>query len=449
MEIAGSSIPVSFINIIHALGGFSLAILILGAGIFLTVRCRFYQVRGFFSIICSIFQELHPCHKKKMSAGDITPFQALTTALAATVGTGNIAGVATALAAGGPGAVFWMWVSAFFGMMLKFSEIALAVFYRRQGREGVAGGPMYVLSDGLNWRGWGMIYALFGALAAFGTGNMVQAHTVTEALKVTLEIPSDITAAVLAVITAVVILGGIHRIGVWTSRLVPAMTVLYVGGLLIIIVMHRHLLVEALQIIVESAFCETAAAGGFAGAGVALAVRYGVTRGIFTNEAGLGSAAIAHAAARTSHPVKQGTWGILEVFIDTHLLCTLTALALIVTGAWTTGLEGAPMTVEAFNRGLPGSGGVVVAAGLIFFSFSTLISWFYYGERCYRFIFPSGSNYYRYFWIVFIIIGARGGLQAVWAWADTLNALMALPNLLALLALSGTVAGLLRSYYRK
>ena len=246
-----------------------------------------------------------------------------------------------------------------------------------------------------------------------------------------------------------VILGGIRRIGAITEKIVPAMALFYVGGALLIIMLHYTAVPESFGEILRGAFTGRAAAGGFAGAGVLQAMRYGITRGIFSNEAGLGSASIAHAAARTDHPVRQGLWGVIEVFIDTHVICTITALVLLVTGAWTGILEGASMTTEAFNRGLPGPGGIIVATGLVFFAFSTLLTWSYYGEKCFEYLAGGGGYLYRLAWIALIVVGAVGGLRAVWTLADTLNALMALPNLVGLLGLSGVVLQLNRRFWRK
>lgn len=428
-------------------GGIPLIVAILGAGIYLTVRSGFFQLIRFPEVIRQTL--LTRPDKARRGEGDISPFQALTTALAATVGTGNIAGVATALVLGGPGAIFWMWISAFFGMITKYSEIVLAVHFRHQDKDRlVSGGPMYFLDKGLNNRFLAYLFAISGSLAAFGIGNMVQANSVADALETTAGIPPAITGLALAFLAGLVIIGGIKRIGSFTARIVPSMTFLYLAGIIIILITHSREIPDAFALIFGSAFTGTAALGGFAGAGVLQGLRYGVARGIFTNEAGLGSASIAHAAARTDHPARQGFWGILEVFIDTHLICTLTALALIITGAWTTGLEGASMTVEAFNRVFSG-GGVLVSVGLVFFAFSTLISWSYYGEKCFQYIFKGRQNYYRFLWIVLILVGSMGGLRTIWAVADTLNVFMAIPNLAGLLGLSGLTLRLTRDFMKK
>jgi AGCS family alanine or glycine:cation symporter len=387
--------------------------------------------------------------KDKLPAGEITPFQALTTALAATVGTGNIAGVATAIFLGGPGAVFWIWVSAFFGMATKYSEILLAVHYRTKVKREIVGGPMYYLERGLKRPFLAALYAVFGSLAAFGIGNMVQANSVADAVQASFGVPAYITGLLLSFFSALIILGGIKRIARVASAVVPLMALFYVAASLIILILFRQQLPAALVNIFASAFRGRAAVGGFAGATILGAWRYGIARGIFTNEAGLGSASIAHATARTPHPASQGMWGVMEVFIDTHLICTLTALVLLSTGAWETGLEGAAMAVEAFNRGLPGNAGhYMVSFGLIFFAFSTLLSWAYYGEKCLEYLLGSRAvRFYRLLWILFIFIGAVSRLQVIWALADILNGLMAFPNLVGLLGLSGVVYKITKEFF--
>ncbi len=430
------------------MGGIPLAIVILGTGLYLTIRSRFFQILYFPSIVYQTFFVRD--RKGRGGKGDIPPFQALTTALAATVGTGNIAGVATAIALGGPGAIFWMWFSGLLGVIIKYAEIVLAVHYRQRDKNNqglVSGGPMYVLDYGLNNRFLAYIFALAGSLAAFGIGNMVQANSVADALQTTVGVPPLVSGVVFATITGLVIIGGIRRIGSFTAGLVPIMSVFYVGSIIVIMVIFYREIPAAFSLIFRSAFAGTAALGGFAGAGVMHALRYGVSRGVFTNEAGLGSASIAHAAAVTDHPARQGLWGIIEVVIDTHIICTFTALALLITGAWTSGLEGASMTVEAFNRGIPG-GGILVTIGLVFFAFSTLISWSYYGEKCFQYIFRGGQKYYRFFWIIFIMVGSMGGLRAIWAAADTLNLFMAIPNLIGVISLSGIIMQLTRDFWK-
>ncbi len=427
-----------------------LTLVILATGFFLSWRLRFLQLRHFFLILRTTLGSLL-LRREKLPAGEITPFQALSTALAATVGTGNIAGVATAIFLGGPGAVFWIWISAFLGMATKYSEILLAVHYRTRVKGEVVGGPMYYLARGLRRPFFAVLFAVFGSLAAFGIGNMVQANSVADAVQASFGVPAYLTGLLLAFFSALIILGGIRRIARVASAVVPLMAFFYVAGSLIILVLFRQQLPAALANIFASAFRGQAAAGGFAGATILGAWRYGIARGIFTNEAGLGSASIAHATARTPHPVSQGMWGVMEVFIDTHLICTLTALVLLSTGAWQTGLEGASMAVEAFNRGLPGNAGhYVVSLGLIFFAFSTLLSWAYYGEKCLEYLLGSQAiRFYRLLWILFIFIGAVSRLQVIWTIADILNGLMALPNLVGLLGLSGIIYKITKEYFYK
>jgi alanine or glycine:cation symporter, AGCS family len=432
--------------------GVPLIVLIMFTGFYLSWRSDFLQVKRFGYIfnhtLGRVFQRPEP--DKKRSQGDITPFQALTTALAATIGTGNIAGVATAITLGGPGAIFWMWVSAFVGMLTKYSEVVLAVHYREEGPGGVVtGGPMYFLRNGLRSPLLAALFAVFGFTAAFGIGNLVQANSVADAVSTTFGLPPLYTGVILAFLVGTVIIGGIKRIGSFTEKLVPVMAVFYVAGALLIIFSRIGQVPTAFLAIFQGAFSGTAAAGGFAGAAVTSAVRFGIARGIFTNEAGLGSASIAHASARTKHPAQQGMWGVMEVFIDTHVVCTITALTILITGVWQSGLEGAAMTTEAFNVGLPGPGGLIVAIGLIFFAFTTLITWSFYGEKCFEYLFgPKSVLFYRLLWLPLIIVGAVGGLRQVWAVADTLNSFMALPNLIGLLGLSGVVMKLTRAYFK-
>jgi AGCS family alanine or glycine:cation symporter len=389
--------------------------------------------------------------KSTVGEGEVTPFQALATALAATIGTGNIAGVATAIALGGPGAVFWMWLSAIFGMATKYGEVVLAVKYREKTPDGrFVGGPMYYIRNGLNLKWLAAIFALFGALAAFGIGNMTQANSVAAVLEANFGVNKLISGIVIAAATAAVVLGGLKRIVQVTEKLVPFMAAFYVLGGIIILVMKISEIPAAFGLIFSSAFTGTAAVGGFAGSTIMMAARYGVARGVFSNEAGLGSAPIAHAAATTDSPVKQGLWGIFEVFMDTIVVCSMTALAILLTGVWQTGETGAALSALAFDTAIPGIGGTIVAIGVLLFAFSTLISWEYYGERCAEYLLGSKVILpYRVLFIPFIVIGALGRLVAIWDIADTLNGLMALPNLIGLLGLSGVVIKLTKEYFSK
>ncbi|AOY76882.1 alanine/glycine:cation symporter family protein [Clostridium formicaceticum] len=423
-------------------------VLLVGTGIYFTFKTNFLQVKEFSFTMKETLMKIFEKPDTDITEGDITPFQALATALAATIGTGNIAGVATAIALGGPGAIFWMWVSAFFGMMTKFAEVVLAIQYREKNEEGNwVGGPMYYIEKGLGLKWLAIVFSIFGALAAFGIGNMVQSNSVAAAMT-TFNIPPAVTGAVLAVAAALVILGGLKRIASVTERIVPFMAVFYIIGALIILIMHISEIPAAFGLIFKHAFTPASAVGGFAGAVVMEAMRRGVARGVFSNEAGLGSAPIAHAAARTDHPVRQGLWGIFEVFADTIVICTLTALTILATGVWNSGLTGAELTTAAFNDGLPGPGGIIVAIGILFFAFSTILSWAYYGEKCAEHLFGSGINkIYRVIWLPLIFVGAIGSLDLIWDIADTLNGLMAIPNLVGLLGLSGIVIKLTKEFF--
>ncbi len=423
-------------------------VLIIGTGLFLSVKTGFFSVTKIGYILKNTLLKMFT--KESKGEGEVTAFQAVATALAATVGTGNIAGVATAIALGGPGAIFWMWFAAILGMTTKFAEVVLAVNFREKTPDGrYVGGPMYYITNGLGWKWLAVIFAAFGSLAAFGIGNMVQSNSVAAALKSSFNINPWITGVVLAVLTAMVIIGGIKRIGAFTEKLVPFMAAIYIIGGLVVILMNAAKIPGAFALIFTSAFTGQAAVGGFVGTTIAQAARFGIARGVFTNEAGLGSAPIAHAAATTDHPVRQGLWGVFEVFTDTIVICSITALAIITSGVWVNGSTGAALTTEAFNATLPG-GGYIVAIGIILFAYSTIIGWEYYGERCAEYLFgPKVIMIYRIIWIPFVLVGAIGGLEFLWALADTLNALMAIPNLIAVIALSGTVFKLTKEFFAK
>ncbi len=375
--------------------------------------------------------------------GDISPFQALMTALSGAIGTGNIAGVATAIYLGGPGAVFWMWITALIGMATNFTEAYLAVRFREQDELGnYVGGPMYYIRNGLGprWHWLGIVFALFAMFAAFGIGNTVQANSVADAAYTSFGIPAWLTGIVLALLTGAVIIGGIKRIGEVAGKLVPFMAIAYVLGAIGVIITLIDQVPATLALIVNDAFTGTAAAGGFAGASVWAALRFGIARGIFSNEAGLGSTPIAHAAARTNDPFKQGMVAMLGTFIDTIIVCTMTALVILMTGVWTSGETGASLSALAFHTGLPGPGDWIVTLGLILFAFTTLLAWSYYGERCAEFLFGVRVIFaYRLLWIGVIVIGAIGNLTVIWLLADVMNGLMAIPNLLALALLSPLV----------
>lgn len=383
--------------------------------------------------------------------GEISPFQALMTALSATIGTGNIAGVATAIYLGGPGAVFWMWIIALFSMATKYGEAVLAVRYREVDTLGQhVGGPMYYIRNGLGsgWQWLGSAFAMFGMVAAFGIGNMVQANSVAEALEYTFGLPRWATGIAAAVLAGAVIIGGVRSIARFAAAVVPVMAVLYTALAAIVLLMNANAIPGALILIVQSAFTGSAASGSFTGATVWMALRWGSARGIFSNEAGLGSAAIAHAAAKTSRPVEQGMVAMLGTFIDTLCVCTCTALVIIVTGAWTLPEKGAPMSAAAFGLGVGDWGASMVGVALAVFAFTTVVGWSYYGERCAEFLFGVGViNGYRVLWILALLLGAVIKLELAWALADIFNGLMAIPNLIALLLLSPVIFKLTREAF--
>jgi len=415
-------------------------VLLLGTGIYLMAGLFFMPIRQ----LPAAFSLLWRGRKSnELDDGEISPFSALMTSLAATIGTGNIAGVATAIFLGGPGAIFWMWVTALVGMATKYAEAVLAVKYREVDENGAyVGGPMYYIKNGLgkNWQWLAFLFAAFGAVAAFGIGNTIQANSVADALSSTLNIPAWQTGVVMAVVVYAVLVGGIKRIGQVASKLVPFMGLAYVLGAGIIIIQRLDSVPTALMLIVNDAFTGTAAAGGFAGAGIMAAIRFGVSRGVFSNEAGLGTAPIAHAAAKTNDPVKQGKIAMLGTFIDTIIVCSMTALVIILTGSWTSGETGASLSAYAFRMGLPGYGDYVVSFGLAIFALTTLLGWSYYGERCAEYILGVGViPWYRIAWVLAIPLGAIMDLELLWLMADVLNGLMAIPNLIALLLLSPVV----------
>ncbi|QTM98324.1 amino acid carrier protein [Sediminibacillus dalangtanensis] len=412
-----------------------LLILLVGTGIYLTLRLGFLQIR---SLPYALKLAFSPAKQDKKSKGDISHYQALTTAMAATIGTGNIAGVATAVVLGGPGAVFWMWITAIFGMATKYAEAILAVKYRVTNSNGeMSGGPMYYLEKGLKAKWLGVLFALFGAIAAFGIGNMVQANSVADVLETSFSIPTWITGVILTVLVFLVIIGGIKSIGKVTSFFVPIMAAFYVLGGLIILILNIDLVPSALGTIFSDAFTGSALGGGILGT----VIRYGVARGVFSNEAGLGSAPIAAAAARTDYPGRQALVSMTQVFIDTILVCSITGLTIVMAGQYTGGLDGADLTSESFGVFLGNTGTYIVAIGIIFFAFSTLVGWSYYGEKCIGYLINDKAiPVYRIIFVLAVFVGSVAALDVVWGIADIMNGLMAFPNLIGLLGLSGVVA---------
>lgn len=426
-------------------------------GVLLTTGMVFMPWRKVGYAFRQLFSDQH--HSEQ---GDVKPFNALMTAMSATVGTGNIAGVATAIALGGPGAVFYMWVIALFGMATKYAEAVCAVTYREVDSEGrYVGGPMYYLRNGVGefapemGKSLGVLFAIFGAVAAFGIGNAVQVNSMAALLDDSFSIPTWATGVTVAVLVGFVVFGGIKRIGEVAGKLVPAMIVLYVGASLLILALNFAEIPHAFAIIFQYAFEPIAAAGGFAGAAVAAAIRYGVARGVFSNEAGLGSAAIAHAAAKTNNPVQQGMIAMLGTFIDTLIVCTMTALVIITSGAWMAtgadgaGLTGAVLTSEAFNSSIAG-GSYIVTIALAVFAFTTILGWSYYGERCWQYLFNEKTLIvYRVIFVAAIVYFAGAKVEFVWNLSDTFNGLMAVPNLIGLLLLAPMVFKVTREYFAK
>ena len=412
--------------------------LIVGTGVFLTLRLLFWQFR----MLPLAFKQVFGKHPDQ-GQGEISQFGALMTALSATIGTGNIAGVATACVMGGPGAVFWMWMTALVGMATKYGECVLAVKYRTINEKGeVSGGPMYYIEKGLGskWKWLAFLFALFGTLASFGIGSSVQANTVALAVENRMGISVWATAAVMTIFSALVILGGIKSITKASSFIVPFMAVAYVTGGLFVIFNNLDLVGPALEMIFTYAFTGEAAVGGAVGA----AIRYGVARGVFSNEAGMGSAPIAAAAAKTDHPVRQGLVSMTGTFIDTIIVCSITGIVLVmgfITAGNTFGTEtGAVLTTNVFNQLLPGIGGWTVTIGVIFFAYSTILGWSYYGEKCCTYVFGEKAVLpYRIVYIISVFVGCVVTLDLVWLFADTFNGLMAAPNLIALLLLSGVI----------
>ena len=420
--------------------------LLLGTGIYLSVGLRFLTLRRIPTAFGLLFSG-----RRGRGAGEISPFSALMTSLSATIGTGNIAGVATALVLGGPGALFWMWITALVGMATKYGEAVLAVHFRERDTKGdFCGGPMYYIKNGLHrrWHWLGFLFALFGSMAGFGLANTVQSNSVAQVMHKAFDFPHALTGLVLMLLVGAVILGGIRRIASVANWLVPMMAISYLLMGLTVVLLNIGEVPSAVMTIIDSAMNGAAASGGFAGATVWLAIRFGVARGIFSNEAGLGSAPIAHAAAQTNEPVQQGMVAMLGTFIDTLVVCTITGLVIVITGVLPSGETGANLTAMAYAQAFPG-GDLVVTIGLCLFAFTTMIGWSYYGERCVVYLFGvRGILPFRLLWVVAIPIGAVSELEIIWLLADTLNACMAIPNLIALLLLAPLVFKLSSTYFK-
>ena len=430
--------------------GVPMIILILGTGLYLQIRLGFMPIlripQGFRMIWGSRTAGTR-------AEGEISPFAALMTALSATVGTGNIAGVATAIAVGGPGALFWMWMTAFVGMATKYAEVVVAVKYREVDDKGEhAGGPMFAIKNGLGkqWRWLGTAFAIFGGLAGFGIGNMVQANGIASAVHNAFGVDTWITGIVLVVLTGAVVLGGIRRIGAVAEWLVPFMCIGYILSVGVVLYVFADRIPEALATIFAQAFSPTAATGGFVGSTVMMAIQKGVARGIFSNEAGLGTAGIAQAAGATPDPVYSGLIGMMGTFIDTIIVCTMTGLAIMVSGVWTSGATGAVLSAQAFEAAMPGVGKYLLAVSLTLFAFTTILGWGYYSEKCWEFLVGTLiEKPFRILWTISVYFGAVLSLDFAWLVADTLNALMAIPNLISLLLLSPLIVRLTREYFAR
>lgn len=443
-------------------------VLLVGTGVFLSFRTGFIQFTHFWQIlrntIGSLFQKREGDRK---SGKNLTAFEAVSTALASTVGTGNIAGVTGAIFVGGPGTVFWMWVSAIFGMVTKYSEIVLAVKYRKTARDGTHyGGPMYYIEKGLEMKWLAVLFALLSGIACFGIGNIAQSTEITNSVVSLLSmagisVKPIVVGVILAILVGIVVLGGVKRIGQVTSYMVPFMAAFYILAGIVIIAMRMNEVPGVLSLIMRSAFTSEAVVGGVGGYAMMTAIQQGLARGVFSNEAGLGSAPMAHAASETKNPVEQGMWGVFEVFVDTIVICTITSLAVLLSGVYQgatigeggTYLSNGVAAAAAFNAILPGNlGGIVLQISLLFFSLTTILGWSYYGACSWGYL--TGNNktvntIYKLLFIAVCVVGAAGSGQLMWSISDTLNACMAVPNLIALLLLSGTVTQITRSYFHK
>lgn len=430
------------------LWGLPLILGILGTGIYISIKTGGIQFRKLsFALkhtLGNIFEKDHD-HK----SGDISSFQALATALAGTVGTGNIVGVSLAILLGGPGAIFWMWLAAIFGMATKFAEVSLAVLYREKKGKGFVGGPMYYIKNGMGNEKLAKAFAIFSGLAVFGIGNSTQSNAIAGVLKENLNINPLITGIILSIIAGIVIVGGINSISKVTEKLVPLMSILYIGGCISVLVVNYSNILPAFKSIFIGAFSPKSLGGGFAGLSIKSVVSSGIARGVFTNEAGLGSSPIAHASAKTDHPIRQGLWGIAEVFVDTIIICTMTALVILTTEANTrANVDASALVSHAFASG-SSFGPMIVTIGLSLFALSTILGWAYYGEVSLGFLFGNKAIIpYRIAYVIFVFLGANMDLGLAWTIANILNGLMALPNLIALIALSPVLVKLSKDFFK-
>ena len=427
--------------------------LLIGSGLFLSIKTGFLQFRKFGFMLKNTILGVFSKNQHEKDTSGVSPFQAVATAMAGTIGTGSIAGLATAIVSGGPGAVFWMWISALLGMVTKYSEIVLSLLFREKNEEGRwVGGPMYYIKNGIKVKWLAALFAIFAMLACLGTGNATQSNSIAVALESTTGIAPLITGIVLTIIVACVILGGMKRIASVNEKLVPFMAVFYVICSVVALIINADKIPAAFALIFREAFNFRAAAGGAAGYGIMLAMHYGFARGVFSNEAGLGSAPIAHAASSTKDPVKQGLWGMFEVFFTTIIICTFSALIILTTGIWEGGeLNGAALSIASFNSIIPGVGGFIVTLATIFFALSTILGWAYYGEVSVEFLSKNSKKavfIYRLIYVAFVFIGAVGSLDLIWSISETMNGLMAIPNLIAIIGLVKVISTATKDYFK-
>lgn len=439
-------------NILSSIDSFvwgpPLLVILVGTGIYLSTRLALLQVFKLPKALKLIFTA------ESKGQGDISSFAALATALAATVGTGNIVGVATAIKLGGPGALFWMWVAAFFGMATKYAEGVLAIKYRTQDANGeIAGGPMYYIINGMgkNWKPLAVIFSIFGVMVALlGSGTFTQVNSITDSLNNSFGFNPKIISILLAILVAIVVFGGIQSVSKVAEKVVPFMALIYILAALTVLIFNASAILPSVMLVLKSAFTGQAATGGFAGATIMVAIQAGIARGVFSNESGLGSAPIAAAAAKTEEPVEQGLVSMTGTFIDTIIICTLTGLTIIVTGGWSSALNGASLTQQAFSTVFGQFGIFAMTISLVLFAFTTILGWGYYGERCFEFLFGTRAiPIYRFIFVLMVAIGGYLKLELIWIIADIVNGLMAIPNLIALLALSPIIIKETKSYFSR
>ena len=458
LNVLNSALAFAYDNILSI----AMMLFLIACGLFLSIRTGFFQFRRFGYVTKNTIGNLFNKKLHIKDKGSVSPFQAVTTALAGTIGTGSIAGVATALVLGGPGAVFWMWISALLGLVTKYSEIVLAIKFREKNESGAyIGGPMYYIKNGLGIKWLAALFAAFAMIACIGTGNATQSNSISSVLDMNFDVTPWITGIVLTVIVGLVIIGGVKRIATVNEKLVPVMAVFFILASVFALIFNGSLIPTAFSLIFKEAFNFRSVLGGVGGYGILTAMRYGVGRGVFSNEAGLGSAPIAHSASSTEDPVKQGLWGVFEVFITTIIICTMSALVILTSGVYldafdlgvAPSLSGAALSSAAFEEALPYVGGLGIAISTVFFALSTILGWAYYGEVCVGYLFKRHSavsiTVYRIIYVLFVFVGAVTEINTVWLVADCFNALMALPNLIALIGLSGLFVKITREHFKE